>query len=108
MSADRIQRLEVFDGWVWDARAATWEDGFAQLTAYVQAEGDARVPRSYWTADGYRLGQWVTVQRTKKDTMSADRRERLEALDGWVWNPLVRGLWRCCSWVRRRRWRVLA
>ena len=63
-----------------------WEDGFAQLTAYVQAEGDARVPRSYRTAEGYPLGQWVTVQRSKKDSMPVDRRQRLEAVDGWVWD----------------------
>lgn len=70
---------------MWDARAAAWDDGFAQLTAYVQAEGHARVPQSYRTAGGYRLGQWVGVQRATKDTLSADRRARLNALDGWVW-----------------------
>jgi hypothetical protein len=44
-----------------------------------------RVPTSYRTAEGYRLGEWVAVQRSRKDAMPADRRERLEAVDGWVW-----------------------
>jgi len=86
MSADRRQRLEALDGWVWDARDAAWEHGFEQLTAYVQAEGSARVPNLYRTAEGGRLGQWVNSQRSTKDTMSADRRERLEAVKGWVWD----------------------
>ena len=62
-----------------------WEDGFGQLTAYVKAEGSALVPQSHRTADDYKLGAWVTKQRNKKDTMSADRRERLDAVDGWTW-----------------------
>ena len=85
LSAERRQRLEAVDGWVWDPFAADWEKGLAQLTAYVQAEGSARVPQSYRTAEGYRLGQWVSVQRSRKDSLSADRRERLKALKGWVW-----------------------
>ena len=65
---------------------SSWEEGFAQLTAYVQAEGHALVPGKHRTAEGYRLGSWVNGQRTTKDSMSADRRRRLEALDGWVWD----------------------
>ena len=87
LSAERRERLEGVRGWVWDAPAADWEEGFAQLTAYVQAEGSTRVPKSYRTAKGYRLGAWVSKQRRKQDSLSTDRRERLEAVDGWVWDP---------------------
>ena len=86
LSADRRERLEGVRGWVWDPFTADWEDGFEALTAYVQAEGSARVPQSYRTAAGYRLGTWVRVQRRQQDSMSADRRQRLEAVDGWVWD----------------------
>ena len=65
---------------------SSWEEGYAHLTAYVQANGSARVPFRYRTADGYWLGAWNNGQRTKKDTLSADRRQRLEAVDGWVWD----------------------
>ena len=86
LSSDRRRRLERMKGWVWNLNVAVWEDGYAQLTAYVKAEGDARVPQSYTTRDGYRLGQWVSVQRLDKAKMSGDRRRRLEQLTGWVWN----------------------
>ena len=70
----------------WNMDDAAWEEGFGYLTAYVQAEGHARVPQRHRTADGFRLGAWVAKQRYKKDTLSADRRQRLDAVDGWVWN----------------------
>ena len=49
---------------------------------------DMRVPKPYCTAEGYRLGQWVRVRRTTKDRMSADRRQRLRDVDGWVWKAV--------------------
>jgi hypothetical protein len=85
MSAERRERLEALNGWVWDVLAAAWEDGFEQLTAYVQTEGHALIPAKYRTAEGYQLGVWVNTQRTNKDSMSAERRQRLDAVDGWVW-----------------------
>ena len=89
MSAERRQRLGDVEGWLWDPFTTDWEEGFRQLTAYVQAKGHAKVPQSYGTAEGYRLGQWVSLQRTNKDSMSADRRQRLGDVEGWVWDKLA-------------------
>ena len=83
MSADRKQRLESI-GFIWDTSSAQWEAGFSALLAYKQAKGDCRVPALYKTDDGFALGSWVMTQRAIKDSMSADRKQRLEAL-GFVW-----------------------
>ncbi len=80
----RRRRLNKL-GFVWDVRERQWEEGFAQLRAYRESNSDCQVPQSFKTGDGYRLGQWVGVQRTKKDTLSRERRRRLDEL-GFVWD----------------------
>ncbi len=82
LSPDRRQRLDVL-GFVWDARTAQWEEGFRYLEIFRQRDGHCRVPKSH-REQGYRLGQWASVQRMAQDTMSPQRRQRLDAL-GFVW-----------------------
>ena len=43
------------------------------------------VPFRSSSIDGSRLGSWVSTQRSTKDALSADRRQRLEAVDDWTW-----------------------
>ena len=84
---DRAERLAALPGWVWDANAAAWEDGYRKLAEYVAVHGNCFVPTSY-RPDGYRLTEWATAQRTfhNKGTLRADLAARLEALPGWVWD----------------------
>jgi hypothetical protein len=58
------------------------------LDVFVRREHHARVPTSQ-LEEGYRLGQWVAVQRTTyaKGKLSEARVRRLEALEGWTWRP---------------------
>lgn len=83
----RVQRLEEVPEWTWDARGETWEDGFLRLSNYVAAQGNSRVPNSYVDA-GFKLGQWVSVQRVTfaKGSQPEDRKNKLEALPGWSWD----------------------
>ena len=93
LAPDRIRRLEELPGWSWDPRADRWEEGFGYLLHNAERQGHTRVSASY-KADGYRLGQWVTVQRTSygNGKLDADRIRRLEELPGWTWNILT-GQW---------------
>ena len=84
LSTDRKQRLEAI-GFVWDVVSAQWEAGFSALEVYKQAKGDCLVPQNYKTADGFALGNWVSTQRGVKNSMSADRKQRLEAI-GFAWD----------------------
>ena len=66
-----------------------WEDGFAHLKDFIDATGGAKVSQSFRAADGYRLGAWVCRQRNGRLLLSPDRVVRLEALNGWSWDPLA-------------------
>jgi Helicase associated domain len=85
MHPDHRSRLEALPGWNWVPLSVQWEEGFSRLEQFLDREGHCRVPRSHKTDDGYRLGEWVSNQRSKKSSMHLDRRQRLEALPGWKW-----------------------
>lgn len=89
LDADRQERLQNLPGWSWKPKSDMWEEGLDRLLEYVEDIGNARIPATYKTEDGYKLGQWVDVQRRNfvKRTLTADRKQRLEDVPGWTWDP---------------------
>ena len=79
LSADRIAKLEGV-GFEWDPLGAAWDERFGQLQAFKAREGHVDVPQKY-PADPP-LGKWCSHQRQlkKRDQLSAERIQRLEAL----------------------------
>ena len=70
LSNERVERLDAL-GFVWgDILEAKWEEGFEHLRAYRNGHGNCRVPQKYKSPDGYKLGQWVSIQRSKQQCLS--------------------------------------
>ena len=85
----KSERLAALKGWSWDPNAYAWEKGFAALESYVERVGNALVPQTHKEND-FALGTWVGWQRRNysKGTLDQAKRERLESLKGWSWDPL--------------------
>ena len=71
-------------GMLWDRRSdRLWQKGYVEALAYRRAHGDLDVPATFKTETGYRLGAWITVQRSN-ERLSERRRRLLDDL-GMVW-----------------------
>lgn len=69
-----------------------WDHGFAELQAYVERHGDARVPYNHLTAARFALGSWVRGNRRRRRELTHEQVAKLESLAGWTWN-LHETLW---------------
>jgi hypothetical protein len=85
LSAERRQRLNSI-GFILDVLDGAWEEGFAALKIFKSREGHCRVPHGCIEGT-FKLGSWVSRQRNNRETMPAERRQRLDAI-GFVWNVL--------------------
>ena len=86
LSSDRKNRLNEL-GFVWDVLTHQWEAGFAALKAFHRDNGHCLVPSKH-DEDGFKLGIWVSAQRSNAKKLSLDRKGRLNAL-GFVWDVLT-------------------
>jgi helicase associated protein len=73
-------------------RKRRWERGFAALRNFRAREGHCCPSRRH-VEGGFELGQWVSVQRYRKDVLPLERKRRLDAI-GFIWD------WRDYLWER--------
>ncbi len=72
-----------------------WDVMYLEAKRYFEANGDLLVPLAFINENGYRVGQWVNVQRVnyrKKQYMSESRIRRLEAI-GMDWQTADERYW---------------
>jgi Helicase associated domain len=65
LSDDRVAALDAL-GFVWDPLQDEFDRGLAELAAYVDANGDTRVPQKYRTPAGFKLGAWCSERRKQR------------------------------------------
>jgi hypothetical protein len=88
MASERLKLLEAFEGWTWNAVDSKWKAELAELETFVAGYGSCRVPRSYISPTGFRLGEWCKGVRIRyKNASPTDpKRQALDRL-GFVWDP---------------------
>ena len=65
LSGQRLRQLERI-GMIWDKLTYKWERGYEAAEQYYNAHRNLEVPAGYVTADGFRLGSWITAQRQNR------------------------------------------
>ena len=85
LKEERIAQLDEI-GMVWSVFDAKWEKAYALAAAYYEENGNLNIPRSYVTAAGERLGQWVASQQWAypKGKLTDEQVERLTRI-GMYW-----------------------
>jgi superfamily II DNA/RNA helicase len=88
LNNERINKLEKIR-FIWNKLEEAWEIGYQEILKYKRKFGDANVPQSYKTPEGFKLGSWLSEQRKdyKKGKLNNERIERLEDI-GFICDQL--------------------
>jgi len=83
LAEQRKQRLDAI-GFVWNAQDRLWERGLITRLNFKRREGHC-CPSRHHVEGNFKLGQWVSVQRYRKDLLKVERKRRLDAI-GFIWD----------------------
>ena len=88
LSAEQIEKLTAI-GMVWEFEDP-WAVGYEHAEKYFEQFGDLRVPSGFVCDDGYRLGTWISNQRSAyngsaRKGLSAEQIAKLEKI-GMIWS----------------------
>ena len=74
-------------GFIWNVLSYQWEQGFDELVAYKNSEGNCLVPFKHKSDSGYNLFAWVDHQRQmkKNDKLKVELIKRLDDLE-FLWD----------------------
>jgi hypothetical protein len=72
----------------WTPREENWEERFYELQSFQKQYGHCKVPRNWEKSPGLR--SWALRQRYRKETLSAERIQKLDRL-GFRWMGPSRG-----------------
>lgn len=80
-------------GFRWSRRDARWLDGYDNLLRFIDEHGHASASARFRAPDGYRLGQWLSKQKSSARRGSLDhvRRELLRQAGVALQEPTISG-----------------
>lgn len=91
LSEGQIARLDTI-GMIWDNISdIRWENGYEHAAAYYEEHGNLDVHSRYVCEDGFKLGSWISNNRSWKinnshtGVLNHDRINRLDNI-GMIWN----------------------
>ena len=80
LSEEQIKRLESIGmDWLSPVERA-WENGFQNVESYVKKNNTTRIPATYRNENGECVGLWLRRQVERKDKLSVNQIQRLQAL----------------------------
>jgi hypothetical protein len=85
LSSEQIDRLNSL-GFIWNPIGNQWEDCFTALKEFQSREGHCRVGRDIFV-NGFNLGSWVILQRSRQQQLTSIQLKRLNTL-GFSWDPI--------------------
>ena len=97
LNQERIAQLESI-GMIWDVLDYYWERNYLAACDYYKEHRNLRVPSSYTSADGIRLGSWISRLRAlrrgerKGTPPTPEQIARLDAI-GMIWETGASAKW---------------
>lgn len=95
----QISKLETLANWTWSSgiiyNRIDWEDNYNLLKKYMLEKNNQCPMSTYITADGIKLGVWVSKirQDKKANKLSKDKINKLEQINGWWWTNNYDEIW---------------
>ena len=83
LSSEKIKALEKLQ-FIWDVRNASWTNGFESLQNFCLREGHSN-PRADYIEENFKLGRWVSKQRSRQSSLSEQQIGKLSQLD-FIWD----------------------
>ena len=93
LTKERIALLDRI-GMIWDVPDYLWEENFSECMEYYRSHGNLKIPCSYCSPKGLKIGMWIRKQRTLRSGKGAglkltdDQIRRLDSI-GMEWLSLI-------------------
>jgi predicted helicase len=83
-----IKIVDQIQNYIVQGASESWYEWYGRVVRYIQIHNFIPTYKII-DFDGKKLGQWVASQRQQKNTMTEDKKSKLESLVGWSWNTRI-------------------